>query len=192
MSKKISIDVLLSKIELLERQKKALEQLVVTDPLTNIYNRRGIIDLIEDALKRGNRYEEDMSLVFIDLDYFKKINDTYGHPVGDQILIALVDIMKQSVRSIDQIGRLSGDEFIILLPQTNVRGARKVAETLRKKMESKFFSVKGKIKNFTISAGITGFVKDFTVSDYLRILDVALYRAKKKGKNQIILAKNDE
>jgi two-component system cell cycle response regulator len=169
-------------------QRKELEaelrKLATTDPLTGIANRRRFLDKAPKEVTRSQRYGRDLSVLMLDVDRFKAINDRYGHAVGDQVLCRLVEVCKDALREHDIIGRLGGEEFAILLPETALDTARTVAERLRKNIETT--TVDGESVHFTVSFGVAQ-VKgsDETAEEVIRRADEALYRAKRSGRNRV-------
>ena len=144
------------------------------------------MDLFEREFARALRYKRPLSLSIIDIDHFKKVNDTHGHLIGDKILLELVEILQKGLRTHDILGRYGGEEFTILLPETDLKKGVKVLERLRKKVEASVFAKKLKIK-ITFSAGVTGIpdVPSSSTDEMLRYADLALYNAKSRGRNQV-------
>jgi len=167
-------DVTSSKIE-----RENLERLANTDLLTNIYNRRKFQELFDREYKRSKRYESQLSLIFFDIDHFKKINDTFGHDVGDMVLREVSSIVSEKLRETDIFARWGGEEFIILLPETNSKKAYEVAENIRITLMKKKFK---EVEKVTISLGVTQLKKELQKS-FLKRVDLALYKAKYEGRN---------
>lgn len=169
-------------------QRKELEaelrRLATTDPLTGIANRRRFLDKAPREVTRSQRYGRNLSVLMLDVDHFKSINDRYGHAVGDQVLCRLVEVCTEELREHDVIGRLGGEEFAILLPETELETARAVAERLRQNIERT--TVDGQSFHFTVSFGVAQ-VKgsEETAEEVIRRADEALYRAKQKGRNRV-------
>ena len=164
-----------------------VRRLADQDALTSCFNRRHFMSLAETEMQRTARYQRPMSFLMLDIDHFKKFNDNYGHQIGDQLLCALVDLCQKQLRSIDIMGRYGGEEFVILMPETDKDGGQKAAERLRKKIESlKIRTSKGKL-SVTVSMGITNMVPDSDQSQTLDMIikraDQALYTAKDAGRN---------
>ena len=158
-----------------------LYEIAIRDEKTGLYNNKffnSIFDTQFNEAKRG----EKLSLLIIDIDYFKQINDKYGHFTGDKILKQVSQILQQQIRKYDTAARFGGEEFIILLPNTTAKKARKVAERIRKKIQAKL-----KKYNLTISGGLTEFKQKDTKQKMKQRADKALYQAKKKGRNKICL-----
>lgn len=169
-------------------QRKELEtelrKLATTDSLTGIANRRRFLSKAPKEVTRSQRYGRDLSVLMLDVDHFKTINDRYGHAVGDQVLCRLVEVCNDELREHDVIGRLGGEEFAILLPETVLETARAVAERLRENIEAT--TVDGQSFHFTVSFGVAQ-VKgsEETAEEVIRRADEALYRAKQKGRNRV-------
>jgi diguanylate cyclase (GGDEF)-like protein len=166
---------------------RELERMVVSDSLTGLFNRRALIDRLNGEFARVGRYRTPMALAMIDLDGFKPINDTYGHLFGDQVLRAVGGAILRSVRTLDIPARYGGDEFVLVLPQTDAAGALRVCERILKNVTALEFSPAGETVKLTASLGI-GFHPSEDVAtpeDLLRAADDALYRAKRAGKNRV-------
>jgi diguanylate cyclase (GGDEF)-like protein len=159
-----------------------LKQLATIDSLTKVYNRYKINEIIEQQIARSKRYGETFSVVMFDIDYFKKVNDTYGHYVGDLVLKKLSELISQNIREVDSFGRWGGEEFMLLLHKANKAEAVYIAEKLRKMIEN--FSIENRYK-ITISIGVTSFVKNDTKTSLLERVDQALYASKKGGRNRV-------
>jgi len=163
-----------------------LEQLSKTDPLTGVSNRRHLMELVEHELRQARRYRRSLSLVMVDLDHFKRVNDDHGHQVGDQVLVAAVDAIRRSVRDSDVIGRYGGEEFLLLLPNTDEDGAREVAERCRRLIaEARVGTIA-----VTASLGVATYpgTAGDNLDDLLHVADEALYRAKESGRDRVALA----
>jgi len=172
------------------RQQDELSQMANTDSLTGVANRRYFIAMAEMELKRAQRQNARLSILMLDIDHFKQINDTHGHAVGDRAILAFATTCKNVLRSIDLLGRFGGDEFVILLPNTGPEGAMLVAERLRQEIETNAISNdKGTKLSMTSSIGVTIVGPDATDIDAaLAKADIALYRAKQTGRNRIEFA----
>lgn len=184
------VDFIFSKIKLsLKRAMlfKEVEELSRIDGLTSLYLRRYIIKKLQEETIRSYRYNTPYSLLMIDIDFFKKVNDTYGHLIGDKLLVSLASIFKETVGGRGLISRWGGEEFLILLPYTDKKEAYKVAETIRKKVEDNKFYFNGININITVSVGVSSFPEDG--NDFNQIISVAdsmLYEAKRAGRNKVI------
>lgn len=162
-----------------------LEQLTLVDPLTKSFNRRYLEIYFTRALPVYNRITSSLSIIAIDIDYFKNLNDKYGHVFGDQVLTTLVNLIKNNLREMDSIVRLGGEEFIIILPHTDIQDAEIIAEMLRYIIENaSFMNGKTPVK-ITISAGVTLLKKSESYQDILERVDLRLYEAKNLGRNRV-------
>ena len=156
----------------------------LTDPLTGAPNRLAYDQRISQEFARWRRHQYPLSLVVMDIDHFKRINDTFGHKAGDRALKAIVQALRQHVRASDFMARIGGEEFVLLLPETDLDGAYRAAEKLRKGIESCEFAYKGEPVPITISGGIAQFAEGDTPDSVYVRADEALYRAKHNGRNQ--------
>lgn len=165
-----------------------IEKLAMTDGLTGLFNHRIFQEKMSEELKRLNRFSEPISLILTDIDYFKKVNDTYGHPVGDIVLKSVSKIIKTTIRDIDIPARYGGEEFAAVLPGTDGKGAKNIAERLRKAVMNTSFSADSRPFKVTISIGIATSPHDAkTKEELIEKADQALYHAKHNGRNQSIL-----
>jgi diguanylate cyclase (GGDEF)-like protein len=161
-----------------------LQQLVTVDPLTGLENCRSIMIFTELQIKLAQRYKSFFSILLIDLDYFKKINDTYGHLIGDEILKNIAKILKYVLRNVDHIGRFGGEEFIVILPNTNLKNAVLVAEKVREAIANFVHNIEDHIIQTTVSIGIASYNSlDDDVNQIIKRADQALYTAKSSGRN---------
>ena len=172
------------KMENTERQQaiKELEELSVTDPLTSIYNRRKFNELLTREVERSKRYKTGLSIIMCDIDHFKKINDTFGHDVGDNALKVFSNKINENIREVDMFARWGGEEFMILMPNVNVDNASSVAEKLRKIIEATEIKT---IESFTASFGVTHLNEDDTTESFIKRVDDAMYKAKNSGRNKV-------
>ncbi|MBP0021881.1 MAG: diguanylate cyclase [Cyanobacteria bacterium SBLK] len=167
-----------------------LEKLATTDPLTGIANRRHLLTLGEQEFSRVCRYDRPFSILMIDLDRFKNINDTYGHSIGDEILKKMAKVTLSVLGTVDYFGRFGGEEFVILLPETNVKDAKEVAEKVGRKIAEMQFIHIEKIIKITVSIGVAAYqIGDTTIDDILRRADDALYQAKGWGRDRVVVSK---
>lgn len=190
LTKEIQMRKLMEKS--LKESEKRYKGLSQTDSLTGIYNRRYFFLLAEKEVKKAYRYKRDLSVFMLDLDFFKKINDTYGHAAGDKVLQLTAKILTQNLRSVDIFGRYGGEEFVIMLPETNSIDALKVAERIRRYIETTSFEVDDNvIINITVSLGVCSEpVKGTDITNLNKLIDgadQALYRAKRSGRNRVCL-----
>ncbi|MEJ2655626.1 MAG: diguanylate cyclase [Desulfobacterales bacterium] len=170
--------------ELLEA-KKRLEIQSRTDPLTGVLNRRAILSQIGCELSRAKRDNAHISISILDLDHFKKINDTFGHLAGDAVLRECMHRVESAIRAYDSVGRFGGEEFIVVLPGTNEADAFTVAERIRLRITGKDANVDGINVPFTISQGLATGNGETTVDQLIALADKALYRAKENGRNRV-------
>jgi len=161
--------------------RKKLEHESSHDPLTHIHNRRSFENAINSEAIRSKRYDKPMSLILLDIDYFKNINDKYGHKIGDIVLIGLAEVLTESIRKSDTVFRVGGEEFAILIPETKVAGALKLAEKVRDRVDNCSFDIVNKV---TISLGVAEFHQDITKDQLYQHADQALYLAKNRGRNR--------
>ncbi len=161
-----------------------LVQIATTDTLTKLYSRRHFFSILEKEIEKADRYNFTVSMIMLDIDHFKNINDTYGHLAGDNILKHLGMLLKNSVRSSDYVGRFGGEEFVILLPGTDLEGAYQTAEKIRKSCKEK--EVAG--ISFSVSLGVASFHEDRIKNekDFIEKCDMAMYRAKSNGRDNAV------
>jgi diguanylate cyclase (GGDEF)-like protein len=176
----------------LEASKKLLQEQATTDPLTKLRNRRAFFDDGRRHLAHARRHGNDLSLIVLDLDHFKKINDGYGHQAGDEALVAVAKILSSSTRTEDTPARIGGEEFAILLPDTNRIGAVVLAERIRTAIERLQLTYEGFALPLTVSGGIASFNADAqdSVEHLISIADKRLYAAKQNGRNRIVVNDN--
>ncbi len=167
------------------KDKEKFEQLASLDPLTKILNRRKFDELAQYEFEKAKRYGRPMSFIIFDIDDFKKINDKYGHQVGDEVLIGIANRIKDSIRKTDIFARFGGEEFVILAPETDIIGAKKLAQKLKNIIEG--LSVHP-VPKITASFGVTEIKdSDNNIDDLYRRADKALYQAKENGKNRVFV-----
>ncbi len=164
-----------------------LVNLACIDELTGVNNRRNFMNLCERAVSVARRKKQEVALFMIDLDYFKIINDTYGHAVGDETLRLFAQICKQSLRPSDILGRIGGEEFAVFLPETSKHDALMVAQRLRRKVNEYFEETSADVPAMTISIGVSCFSRGEELSEVLKRADKALYKAKDAGRNRVIV-----
>lgn len=165
---------------------KNFERLILNsdyDYLTKIYNRNKFDELLSREFNRSKRYNYTFSILMFDIDFFKKINDQYGHNVGDEVLKKLASVIQDHIRVNDSLARWGGEEFVCILPFINLKEALKVAEKLRRLIEETVF-IKGEI--ITVSIGVSEMNKELhQVNDLIENTDKAMYRAKEGGRNRV-------
>ncbi|WP_448571104.1 GGDEF domain-containing protein [Trichothermofontia sp.] len=175
--------------ELAQKKGEIYRYQAITDALTGISNRRYILEEGERTFHRTRRYHLSLSVIIIDIDHFKHINDTYGHATGDVTLRMLADTCQRSARDVDLIGRLGGEEFLLILPETPLSGAVRLAERLRQAVEkTQIEADNGTAVRITVSMGVAAYHGDKQLQDLLDRADVALDRAKELGRNQVVVA----
>jgi diguanylate cyclase (GGDEF)-like protein len=165
------------------------EQLARTDALTGIANRRYLFEVGARELSRARRFSHPLSALVLDIDHFKQINDTHGHATGDQVLQALARVCQKHVRDIDIVGRYGGEEFVILLVETDLSGAHRSAERLRAQIaETRIETDQGQVQ-VTVSVGVAGaYIQSDGFATLVVRADGALYAAKKAGRNRVELS----
>jgi diguanylate cyclase (GGDEF)-like protein len=176
----------LENLQLLNR----LQEGAIRDNLTGLYTHRFFQERLADEILREGRYQTDFCLLLLDVDHFKRYNDTYGHAAGDQVLVRVAQILEQSIRSVDLVARYGGEEFIVMMPQTALPQARAMAEQLRQRIEAESFSFGSDVsmqERVTVSIGVSGFPHEATIaSQLIRVADTRLYQAKQSGRNRVI------
>ncbi|PAU74608.1 GGDEF domain-containing protein [Halomonas salipaludis] len=186
----VVIAALLAALYQIARQKTLVEALSVTDELTGLNNRRALLDQASRLFAQSIRSATPVSLALIDIDHFKEVNDQYGHPTGDRILVAFATLLKDVVRRADVVARIGGEEFCVLMPATDATGASELCERLRRAVAEHSFHGQAEALSITISAGVTTTRTDTAPPDdsfaalYPRA-DQALYQAKQDGRNRV-------
>ena len=161
---------------------KEIHLLATTDSLTGIANRREFSAILARELDRAKRYGAPLSLAMYDLDYFKRVNDTFGHDVGDDVLQAVTGLVKENIRTVDVVGRWGGEEFMVLMPASDMQAARNASEKLRLAIAGHRFNKVGKL---TVSFGVVSFEPQDDLNSLMKRVDDALYRAKEQGRNRV-------
>ena len=174
--------IIMSDITKQEKYKNELERLSITDSLTNIHNRRFFKQKIEEELARSQRYTEPLSLIIFDIDHFKKINDKYGHNVGDEVLIEYTKLISSKLRANDTFCRIGGEEFILILPHTKKDDSQLLAEKLREGIEKC-----KKVVPITVSFGVVEYIDGEDTESIFKRADKALYKAKDSGRNMVVV-----
>jgi diguanylate cyclase (GGDEF)-like protein len=173
---------------------RAEEQLALAaraDPLTGLMNRRAMLEQLEYQTARFQRNGTPFSLILADLDHFKSINDTFGHDGGDQALVEIAAQLRQDLRAQDLVARWGGEEFLILLPDTDLEGGLVVAEDLREGVAAHSLDIGDQTLRLTLSLGVAGYSADLSFNDCIKAADSALYRAKVQGRNRVVAAPLD-
>jgi diguanylate cyclase (GGDEF)-like protein len=179
----------------LENARTMLNHLAHVDPLTEVFNRRYFFDRAQIELELARLRDSHTSMLLLDIDYFKQINDSYGHSVGDQILVGLVAICQQHLRESDMLARLGGEEFVILLPKTNLIEAHHIAERLRQTVEHTGLQTDAGVLYVTVSIGVMSHPLSDTVLSVQKLVqgaDQAMYLAKRAGRNRVVTWQNRE
>jgi diguanylate cyclase (GGDEF)-like protein len=166
---------------------KDIETLALTDGLTGVYTRRYFIERFDEEVKRSSLHKTSLSFLMIDADHFKMVNDQHGHLTGDLVLKEISNIIQENVREIDIVGRFGGEEFCVVLPDTEMEGARVVAERIRKSAEKRSIKAYDNTLHVTLSIGIAVYPSDGKfVEELMDKADWALYRAKSQGRNCVV------
>jgi diguanylate cyclase (GGDEF)-like protein len=165
-----------------------LHQHANIDGLTGVHNRRYIVNQFEKMYSKATRFHSACSILLIDIDYFKKVNDTYGHLVGDEVLVDVAQLLERTLRDYDLIGRYGGEEFLVLLPMTSLKEAQVLAERLREEVESSEEITSKQGFGVTISIGVAQISEHDSQKQLLQRTDEALYRAKAIGRNRVEIA----
>lgn len=160
-----------------------LERLSHTDMLTGLYNRMRIEDILDRELYRAERYEQSLCLIMLDIDFFKQVNDTFGHAAGDSVLVEFADLLEGHVRRSDSVGRWGGEEFMIICPETDEESGVILAENLRKTIAQHSFE---SVQHCTASFGVTQYQASDDVGKVFERADMALYKAKVEGRNRVV------
>ena len=177
------LNLCLDKISLYQR----LQAISIHDPLTKVYNRRYFMLRFFEEFERAKRFKLNLSILMADIDLFKKINDRYGHLVGDVVLVEIAKIIKENIREIDFVARYGGEEFVVILQETDRDGALFLAERIINKVNSQMIEAFDERLKLTLSIGVSFFPKDATSADsLLEVADKALYKAKAEGRNRVV------
>ena len=167
----------------LKRVQEALQDVAARDHLTGAWNRKALYEMANYELLQHRRYHHPLSILMLDLDHFKRVNDLYGHAVGDQVLQHTVEIVTDLLRETDSLYRMGGEEFVVLAPETEFSGAAELGERIRKLIYHADFSP---VEIMTVSVGVTAVVTGDDLDQVLRRVDEALYRAKSEGRNRVV------
>lgn len=176
----------------LKKYREYFHNLSLIDPLTRLLNRRAMIERIESEQRRSARSQSGFSLLLADIDYFKQVNDHYGHNCGDAVLKGVSSTLKDRIRGGDQAGRWGGEEFLLLLPDTRSDGAAVLAESLRSAVESLSFQCEESTLNVTMTFGVMECTAGDGIDDCIRKADEALYRGKAGGRNRCVAYEAEE
>lgn len=187
-----------SELNKLKKEVALLRKLVYKDPLTGLYNRRGFLDegekifstvrlAADKSVRRKSFFIQDLALIFIDIDNFKKINDSFGHKTGDLVLKGVADVLIDSVRLSDLVGRWGGEEMLVLLVGASSSDAKKIAENLRQKLQESKIKAGSRVIKLTASLGVASIGRELNLENLIRKADEAMYQAKKLGKNRVVI-----
>jgi diguanylate cyclase (GGDEF)-like protein len=169
-----------------DRMLGKLQNLAITDGLTKLYNSRHFYSQMDIELGRSNRYRHALALLLLDIDHFKRYNDTYGHLEGDKILLRIAKVIQSCLRTMDSAYRYGGEEFTIILPETSGEEAKNVAQRIRRAVEAERFYPEDKVEvHVTISIGVTEFAHQEEASMFVQRADQAMYHSKQKGRNRV-------
>ncbi|MGE4419604.1 MAG: diguanylate cyclase [Sulfurimonas sp.] len=180
------VSALSKKIEHLEQELQRAKEESKEDFLTKLYNKRALDELMNIKEAEFERYEHNFAIVFFDLDYFKSVNDTYGHDAGDAVLVAFAKILKNEARTVDIVGRFGGEEFIAVLGETDVKGGVMFAEKVRNKIKTTRMMYKDNQIKLTVSCGVSDRVSNFSLQSLIKSADENLYKAKKEGRDRVV------
>lgn len=173
----------------LEEKNRELERLSISDGLTGLYNHRHIHGLLAEEFERVERTKDCMSVAMFDLDRFKSVNDTYGHPAGDRVLVEMADILRETAREIDRLARYGGEEFMVLMPETCIDDAAVFVERVRREVARRSFDVgRDEPLKMTLSAGVASYPHALIgdLETLVRLADESLYEAKESGRDKIV------
>ncbi len=198
MGKENDIKVYKERIVALQAQVRELHQRLVTDELTQIFNRRGLMEYLEAIAsevmyqykhpdKRRSVVIKSLAIIFLDIDHFKKVNDTYGHDAGDEVLRQTAELIRGRVRQLDIVGRYGGEEIVVGLPGATTEQAKRIADDLRHTIENHNFQVGDDTLKVTASLGVAELTPTRTIHQTLKIADDALYQAKDTGRNKVVV-----
>ena len=168
--------------ETLRRKNEELERLSVTDGLTGLYNRRRLMESLNDEARRSQRLKHTFALLMVDVDHFKKYNDSFGHPAGDTVLARVAAILREATREVDHVARYGGEEFLVMLPETGMPEALDISERIRARIGEEVFHG----RHMTVSIGVAEFpLHGDTPEQVIAAADEALYEAKREGRDRV-------
>jgi diguanylate cyclase (GGDEF)-like protein len=173
-----------------EHYQKKLFESALRDGLTSTFNRRYFVDRLHTEIRFAVRHEKSLALLFVDIDYFKKINDTHGHLAGDAVLAAVARVMTETIRAEDVLARYGGEEFAVICREIDLEGARILGERLRVAVEEERFEHDGKVIPVTVSVGAAVESKVDDAQAFIAAADAAMYDAKRSGRNRVCIAKD--
>ena len=164
---------------------ETIYKMTIVDGLTGVNNKRYLLESLEREIPRGRRHQRPLTLVMFDIDHFKSINDSYGHLAGDYVLKELAQLVKSRLRPDDILGRYGGEEFAVILPETNASGGTHIAEELRQLVGTHPFTFERERIQVTVSMGVAQLEDDWTLNDFIKQADERLYAAKRGGRNRV-------
>lgn len=168
------------------RMMEKLQKLAITDGLTKLHNSRSFYSQLEVEVDRFNRYKRSLALLLMDIDHFKKYNDSYGHLEGDKALVKIAQVIKSCLRKLDSAYRYGGEEFTVILPETSCKEAQNVAQRIKSALkDEKFIPNQEKEAKITISIGVTEYYPGEQLSEFIQRADKAMYLSKEKGRNKV-------
>ncbi len=168
------------------RMMEKLQKLAITDGLTKLHNSRSFYSQLEVEVDRFNRYKRSLALLLMDIDHFKKYNDSYGHLEGDKALVKIAQVIKSCLRKLDSAYRYGGEEFTVILPETSCKEAQNVAQRIKSALKAeKFIPKQEKEAKITISIGVTEYYPGEQLSEFIQRADKAMYLSKEKGRNKV-------
>lgn len=183
---------LVREIEQRKQLERELKHQAITDPLTGLFNRRHFDELYERERERARRHGTPLTLVMVDLDFFKEVNDRYGHECGDIVLRDVAQFLRDGLRQPDLVGRLGGEEFVLLLPETDTEEARVMIERLRSRLAERVMVVAGESVSVTATFALAAVHPERdSLNDALRVVDLALYQGKDEGRNRLVVVSAD-
>ena len=180
------VKLLSKKIEHLEQELARAKEESKEDFLTKLYNKRAIEEFMNIKEAEFERYGHNFSVVFLDLDHFKSVNDTYGHDAGDAVLSAFAKILKNEARSVDIVGRFGGEEFMVILGETDVNGGVSFAQKVREKLKKARLIYKKERIELTVSCGVNDRLRSASLQGLIKSADECLYRAKNEGRDRVV------
>jgi diguanylate cyclase (GGDEF)-like protein len=186
LTKPVEPEYLVAAVAIRAERMRILRTLMAKDSLTGLLNHTTTTSLLSSAISQAKRNNKTLCFAMIDIDHFKLVNDTHGHPIGDQVLLAISRVLQQRLRSSDVVGRYGGEEFAIILPNTTIEQATKTIDALRKDFSQLIFHSELGDFSCTFSAGIACFPMHNTIESLRAAADKALYQSKHNGRNQVI------
>ena len=180
-----------SEIEYRKSQQAHFENLAFTDALTGAVNRHQFNSVLAEEIAKADDYQQPLSILLLDIDHFKQVNDTFGHGVGDEVLVMFYQSCKAAVRNADVVARIGGEEFVVILPNTNTANAFQFAERLREEIQQLEVVIDDNLIELSVSIGVSQWQKTLfsSAQEFIADADKLLYQAKKQGRNKVVAAK---